>query len=153
MIYKAATPEEVEAAQKRAQTRIGYALLDSGERQVFSTGMVRDTTEFKADYSLVYDGPMLGRLAAHLTKGARKYTARNWMKAATEEELQRFISSACRHFNQWVNGDQDEDHAAAVAFNINGAEYVKERLASDEAARARARNAWRGTLGYVPSKT
>jgi hypothetical protein len=29
---------------------------------------------------------------------------------------------------QWFRGDSDEDHAAAVIFNINGFEYVKEKL-------------------------
>jgi predicted oxidoreductase len=29
---------------------------------------------------------------------------------------------------QWFLGDRDEDHAAAVLFNINGAEYVREKM-------------------------
>jgi hypothetical protein len=50
------------------------------------------------------------------------------MKASGQEELDRFRASAARHFAQWMAGDTDEDHASAVWFNINGAEYVKERL-------------------------
>ena len=90
--------------------------------------MVRDVTDDKIDYTLALDGPMFKRLAIHLTKGAQKYAKRNWMKARGEEELNRFKESATRHFMQWLNGDTDEDHAAAVIFNINGAEYVKERF-------------------------
>jgi hypothetical protein len=29
---------------------------------------------------------------------------------------------------QWFFGENDEDHAAAVFFNITGAEYVKEKI-------------------------
>jgi hypothetical protein len=93
--------------------------------------MVRDVADDKVDYSLVADGPMLKRLAAHLTKGARKYSPRNWMKASGQAELDRFRESAFRHFMQWYYGETDEDHAAAVYFNINGAEYVKDQRAEE----------------------
>ena len=106
-----------------------YNVKDSGQRQQFAGGMQRDVTDGKIDYSLVFDGPMLKRWAEHLTKGAIKYLKRNWMKATGQEELDRFRESAARHFVQWMQGDRDEDHAAAVIFNINGAEYVRERLA------------------------
>lgn len=104
-----------------------FAVKDSGNRQEFESGMKRDTNENKTLYDLVFDGPMFERLAVHLTKGAQKYDARNWMKASGDAELTRFRESAIRHFIQWMRGDVDEDHAAAVMFNINGAEYVKER--------------------------
>ena len=105
-----------------------FVVKDSGERQQFDSGMVRDTTEGKADFSLVYDGPMLKRWAVHLTKGAEKYAPRNWMLARGLSEYLRFKASAARHFFQWMIGDRDEDHASAVFFNINGAEYVKEQM-------------------------
>lgn len=107
-----------------------FVIKDSGERQTFVGGMVRDIDTDKINYALVADGPMLHRWATHLTKGARKYAPRNWMMAKGEEELERFKNSAFRHFLQWYWGEQDEDHAAAVFFNINGAEYVKSRLAN-----------------------
>lgn len=104
-----------------------FSIKDSGQRQEFSSGMVRDVANDKTNVALVFDGPMLWRWAVHLTKGAIKYAKRNWMKAAGDEEYERFRESAARHFAQWYNGEQDEDHAAAVFFNINGAEYVKGR--------------------------
>lgn len=103
-----------------------FQIKDSGARQQFDSGMVRDITDDKIDYTLALDGPMFKRLAIHLTKGAVKYAKRNWMQARGQAELDRFKESATRHFFQWLNGDVDEDHAAAVLFNINGAEYVKE---------------------------
>jgi hypothetical protein len=107
---------------------MSFEVKDSGERMVFASGMMRDLSIDKTDYSLIYDGPMLDRWAELLTKGAVKYDPRNWMKASGDAEYERFRSSAARHFRQWFRGDVDEDHAAAVYFNINGAEYVKGRM-------------------------
>jgi hypothetical protein len=108
-----------------------FVVKDSGERQQFSGGMVRDTQAGKTLYSLVFDGPMFKRWAAHLTKGAIKYAARNWMLAAGNSEADRFKESALRHFIDWFDGKTDEDHAAGVFFNINGYEYVKEKMIAE----------------------
>lgn len=148
-----------------------FVTKDSGKREQFESGMVRDTQDGKARFDLAIDGPLaaavfksdrvfvafnqwyvqggldlaarvaleigdregtiytlLERYAGLMTRGAVKYTERNWMQAAGEAELKRFISSACRHLVQYLRGDKDEDHAAAVWFNINGAEYVREKL-------------------------
>lgn len=114
-----------------------FVVKDSGKRQSFDSGMVRDTQDGKIDYYRVFDGPMLQRWAEHLTKGAVKYPdvrpgVANWTLAAGEAELARFKASAVRHFVQWLRGDTDECHASAVYFNINGAEYVKERLSCEK---------------------
>jgi len=108
-----------------------FGIKDSGKREEFASGMVRDTQEGKVEGDRMAEGPMLERWAVHLTKGAAKYPDRglgraNWTLAAGEEEYIRFRKSAWRHFMQWWRGEIDEDHAAAVFFNINGAEYVKE---------------------------
>jgi hypothetical protein len=102
-----------------------FTIKDSGKREEFSGGMVRDTAEGKINYALIADGPMLKRWAEHLTKGAKKYAKRNWMKAEGQEEYERARESAFRHFMQWFNGETDEDHASAVFFNINETEYLK----------------------------
>jgi len=116
-----------------------FVIKDSGKRQEFSGGMVRDTQEGKIDWWRVRIGPMLKRWAIHMTKGATKYPdittgTPNWTLAAGEEELFRFKASADRHFAQWMNGDVDEDHAAAVMFNVNGAEYVREKMIEEKMA-------------------
>jgi len=110
-----------------------YTVKDSGKRQQFTSGMVRDTEDNKTDFGRILDGPMLVRWAEHLTKGAKKYPdvkpgVANWMLAGGTPELVRFKKSALRHFIQWFQGEIDEDHAAAVYFNINGAEYVKNKI-------------------------
>lgn len=102
-----------------------FVVKDSGKREDFASGMRRDVEDGKPDYTLVRDGPMFERYAAHLTKGAEKYGRRNWQLASSQEEYERFMRSAARHFEQWLHGDRDEDHAAAVFFNINAAEYVR----------------------------
>ena len=78
-----------------------FVVKDSGKRQEFNGGMVRDTTEGKTDYSLVLDGPMFDRWAIHLTKGAVKYAKRNWMKAAGQEN---WIGSESLHYDTSSSG-------------------------------------------------
>lgn len=114
-----------------------YLIKDSGAREEFASGMTRDTAEDKPDVELIFNGPMADRWAEHLTKGARKYPdvslgVPNWTLARGLAELVRFRKSAARHFRQWLRGDVDEDHAAAVFFNISGAEYVRQRMADPE---------------------
>jgi len=116
-----------------ADTETQFIIKDSGERKAFAGGMVRDTGAGKTEWHRVTQGPMFKRWAEHLTKGAIKYPDQpdgqaNWTLANDLETLLRFKYSAFRHFMQWWFGLQDEDHAAATIFNINGAEYVKGRL-------------------------
>ena len=112
-----------------------FAVKDSGQRTEFESGMVRDVEDGKVKYDLVLDGPMFERWAEHMTKGAAKYSDRNWMLARGPAELERFRRSAFRHFLQWFRGDRDEDHAAAVFFNLNGAEYVRQPMRREDRAR------------------
>jgi hypothetical protein len=111
---------------------VPFITKDSGERQSFESGMVRDVTAGKTQWHRVFDGPMLKRWAELLTRGAEKYPDEggrpNWAKASGQAELNRARESAARHFAQWMNGDRDEDHAAAVMFNLNLAEYIIEKF-------------------------
>jgi hypothetical protein len=106
-----------------------YVTKDSGERKVFDSGMQRDTNTGKMQPDLALDGPMFLRWVALMTRGAEKYKRRNWMKASGPEELERFRESAVRHFIQWYYGlNPEEDHGASCFFNINGYEYVKDKI-------------------------
>ncbi len=104
-----------------------FEVKDSGERKVFSTGMQRDSGLKILRPDLIWM-PGLIRLAELYGKGAVKYAERNWEKAETQEELDRFRASAFRHFIQWFMGDRSEDHMAAVIFNLFGAEMVRMKL-------------------------
>ena len=112
-----------------------FETKDSGKRQDYESGMRRDIQENKPRYDLIVplEGVcMLDRWADLMYRGMVKYGERNWEKANSLVELVRFKASAFRHFMQWFRGLEDEDHAAAVYFNIQCSETVKERLAKEE---------------------
>ena len=55
------------------------------------------------------------KLAKQLELGAEKYGERNWEKGMP---LIEYLNSLLRHLLQWYDGDEDEPHDAAAAFNI-----------------------------------
>lgn len=118
-------------------------IKDSGQRQEFESGMVRDVDEDKIDWTGIFHGPMARRWAEHTTAGRKKYPdvelgVPNWTLAAGRGEKVRFKASALRHFMQWFFGEDDEDHAAAVFFNINGHEYVLDKEVASDASQENA---------------
>lgn len=121
-----------------------FTIKDSGARQEFGGGMVRDTEEGKIDYTSCLYGPMLARWNDHMTKGRKKYPDRedgtpNWTLGATDPDVMaRARRSAFRHFIAWLNGETDEDHASGVFFNINVAEFVKANIGREAAYAAAA---------------
>jgi len=114
-----------------------FTIKDSGERQQFESGMVRDTAEGKTDYTSVYFGPMFKRWAVHLTKGREKYPDTepgipNWTLGSGIAEWIRARQSFLRHQEAWLAGHKDEDHAAAMYFNINLKENVEKKMSPEE---------------------
>ena|SRR5215475_12404146 len=113
---------------------MSFETKDSGRRAEFPSGMVRDVNDEKPRFSLImpkdmpYGEQLLTRWAALMTRGRDKYGERNWEKAVSEKEMERFRDSGLRHMMQWMGDETDEDHAAAVCFNLQGAEYVKWKL-------------------------
>lgn len=87
---------------------------DSGERQDFDTGARRDVQTGKPRFDLI-PTVSLTRLANLYAAGAEKYGDNNWQKGMP---VSRCYASAFRHLIQWAEGDRDEDHAAAVAWNM-----------------------------------
>ena len=89
-------------------------MLDSGKRDEFKTGAVRDVQGDKARPDLI--SPFfLHRLGIWLAMGARKYGERNWEKGIPSS---RCYASLMRHLNQYARAERDEDHLAAAAFNL-----------------------------------
>lgn len=112
-----------------------FTTKDSGKRQEYPTGMRRDLQTDKPMYTLcipkdtTLEDNMLYRWAMLMNRGAVKYGRRNWELSKTEEELERFKDSAFRHLVQWLNDwDTEEDHASAIFFNVQAAEYCKRRI-------------------------
>jgi hypothetical protein len=95
----------------------------------YPSGMVREPDEDKTNWLLVYDGPLLRRWAELLSEGAKTKGKRNWMNANSEEDYERFRESFARHVAQFLAGDTDVDHAAALVFNLNGMLHVRDKLA------------------------
>lgn len=89
-------------------------IKDSGKRQEFSTGAVRDTSEGKGRYDLL-PPRAVREVARHFEAGAKKYAERNWEKGIP---LARFLDSGIRHAFAALQGDDDENHAAAAAWNL-----------------------------------
>jgi hypothetical protein len=91
-----------------------FVTKDSGQRESFDSGMVRDQRTGKGRYDLI--SPLaLRRLAQLYERGAVKYEARNWEQGAP---FCRFLDSAARHLQQYMAGERTEDHLAAVAWNV-----------------------------------
>ncbi len=111
-----------------------FVTKDSGKREKYKSGMLRDTNEGKARFDLIvpndipYSEQLLTRFANLMARGAVKYGDRNWESANGQIELNRFKESAFRHFMQWYCNEEDEDHAAAVLYNIMGYETTKYKI-------------------------
>ena len=102
------------------------SVVDSGKREAFKTGSVRDTRIGKGRYDLL-PFSALDRLARHYENGAVKYGDRNWELG---QPLGRYIDSAIRHISKWMRGMSDEDHLAAAAWNILGCIHTEEQIQS-----------------------
>ncbi len=93
---------------------VSFITTDSGQRENFDSGMVRDTREGKGRYDLI--SPFaLKRIADVYERGAKKYEDRNWEKGAP---FGRFLDSAMRHIQQYMMGESDEDHLGQAAWNL-----------------------------------
>ena len=95
-------------------TYAGKTLKDSGERQDFGTGAVRDTQEGKGRYDLLPPSAIFA-IARVFEEGGKKYKARNYESGMP---LSRFIDSALRHMFKHLEGYRDEPHMAQAAWNI-----------------------------------
>jgi len=86
---------------------------DSGNRQSFDTGAVRDTAADKPRPDL-YSPFADERVGEWLRMGAEKYCERNWEKGIPNS---RCFASLRRHVMRYQQGKRDEDHLAAIIFN------------------------------------
>lgn len=84
-----------------------------GER-VFSTGACRNVADGKGRYDLI-PPCSIRRLAQRSELGAKEHGDNNWKKGVPNYSL---FDSAFRHLMQAMNGEKDEDHLAACAWNV-----------------------------------
>ncbi|KKN23742.1 hypothetical protein LCGC14_0901760 [marine sediment metagenome] len=104
---------------------------DSGERQEFASGAVRDTASGKPRMDLIspifmeHLGAWLGLGARPKSEGGKGYGEHNWEKGIP---VSRFMASLCRHVNAIAMGDTSENHEMGVAFNIMGITHTREMV-------------------------
>lgn len=89
-------------------------IKDSGQRDTYQTGAVRDNHSGKGRFDLL-SGQGILRLARWYELGAKKYSDRNWEKGMN---ISRYVDAAFRHLVKYMMGCDDEDHLAAVAWNV-----------------------------------
>ena len=115
-----------------------FETKDDGTRQFYDSGMMREPQNNKPRFDLIipkdqpYNETLLYRWAMLMARGAEKYSERNWEKACSQEEYDRFKASALRHCMQVFSEENDEDHFAAVCFNLCAAVYTKGRMDKNE---------------------
>lgn len=93
------------------------------EMEKFSTGAVREDKTGKGRCDLL---PMcaLIRLSKRYEAGTEAHGERNWEKGIP---MHSFLDSAIRHLFEYVDGQTDEDHLCAAAWNILGAMWTEEK--------------------------
>jgi len=97
---------------------------DSGERQKFVTGAVRDTSANKPRIDLISPYAQ-ERIGEWLRLGAEKYDERNWEKGIP---FSRCIASLERHIQLYKKGMVNEDHLAAIAVNAQFIMHYEEMI-------------------------
>lgn len=103
---------------------MSYKLKQTGKKQEFSTGAQRDGAQGKPRLELI-SPVFLDRLGVLLAKGADHYGERNWEKGMP---LSRLLSSALRHLNQTLDGDEGEDHPIQCVFNLMAYVHTLHRI-------------------------
>lgn len=89
-------------------------IKDSGERREFDTGAVRDIQEGKGRMDLLPWAAII-EVSKHCERGAVKYGEHNVDKGIP---VHSFVDSAFRHLAKHVDGQMDEPHLLAAAWNL-----------------------------------
>ena len=97
------------------------------ENRQFDSGAQRDTSEGKLRMSLIPQQE-LKRVMKRYLDGAEKYGENNWMKGMPRSV---FYDCMHRHLDAWWRGDDDEDHAAAVVWNMLCAMWTETNFEKD----------------------
>mgnify|MGYP005826470707 FL=1 len=91
--------------------------------RTFNSGAVRDSSEGKGRCDLLPACAIL-RLAKHFENGAKKYQERNWELGIP---ISSYMDSAIRHLMKYLDGQNDEDHLCAAAWNCLCAMWTEEK--------------------------
>jgi len=116
--------ERDQSRKASVDTKPGYGsedgIKDSGTREEFSTGSVRDKQAGKGAFHLVPTW-VVWLVSRVYEGGAIKYQPRNWEKG---QPLSQYIKSAENHLAKLKMGMRDEPHASQVIWNMFGYIYT-----------------------------
>jgi hypothetical protein len=99
-------------------------MKDSGQRETFDSGAVRDTDDDKPRPDLISPF-MLERLGRWLKAGADKYGEHNWQKGLP---VSRCIASLYRHLMYYMQSATGEDYLCGVIANATFIVHYEEMI-------------------------
>jgi hypothetical protein len=136
--------DEEDYRQSVIEEAAGYVTKDSGEKAVHSDGVQRDTNKGKTLFPLMFPkgvpmkDQLIVRLAELYTRGAEKYGGRNWEGSKGDDTLEHHLDALWRHFMSfYFEENAEEDHAAAIIWNINAVELTRRNQRLEVAAEVR----------------
>ena len=96
----------------------------SGSNNKFDTGAHREVKDGKGRYDLI-PASAIRAWARRMEDGAKVYGDRNWEKGMPTHT---FMDSLLRHAFQVLEGDDSEDHLAAILFNTGAIIFIREQI-------------------------
>ena len=104
----------LEKSSRKPKSGVMGGIKDSGERTTFSTGAQRDMHSGKGRMDLLPWAAII-EVSKHCEAGALKYGTHNVDKGIPTSSL---MDSAMRHAAKYLDGQEDEDHLLAAAWNL-----------------------------------
>ena len=104
----------LEKSADKPKTGTLSGIKDSGERTTFSTGAQRDMHGGKGRMDLLPWAAII-EVSKYCEAGALKYGVHNVDKGIPTSSL---LDSAMRHAAKYLDGQEDEDHLLAAAWNL-----------------------------------
>lgn len=97
----------------------------------FATGAIRDTQEGKLDFVETVSYTALNRFVVYMTGKKARYGSGNFKKGipieSYEKSLMRHIDKYFRNKHENGQDELDQDHLAAIVFNIFGIMHEEEQ--------------------------
>lgn len=98
----------------------------------FDTGAVRDNQEGKVDFVETISFTAHERYARYMTGKKVKYGVGNFKKGipieSYEQSLMRHVDKYFRNKYEKGNDEKEEDHLAAIRFNVDGIMHEEEQV-------------------------
>lgn len=107
------TPKQIKNFTGVKLPNLNKLINDGGTRVEFVGGATRESQIGKGRFDLITPEG-LNRLAKWYELGAMKYAPRNW---ETGIPISNCVNSMFRHMVKYMDGMNDEDHLAAIAWN------------------------------------